>query len=38
VQEVNDENCGGGGTVADTDPLPGEKVRENDLVALFVVC
>jgi serine/threonine-protein kinase len=37
VQEVT-EGCGSGGTVADTDPLPGEKIRENDLVALFVVC
>ena len=37
VQEVT-EDCGGGGTVIETDPLPGEKVRENDRVALFVVC
>ena len=37
VQEVT-EGCGAGGTVADTDPLPGERIRENDLVALFVVC
>ena len=37
VQEVT-EGCGSGGTVADTDPLPGEKIHENDLVALFVVC
>ena len=36
---VNDVNgCGEGGTVADTDPLPGQKIRENDRVALFVVC
>lgn len=26
------------GTVVDSDPLPREKVRENDRVALFVVC
>ena len=32
------DGCGANGTVADTDPLPGEKVRENDLVALFIVC
>lgn len=25
-------------TVADTDPLPGAKIHENDRVALFVVC
>lgn len=25
-------------TVADTDPLPGTKIHENDRVALFVVC
>jgi serine/threonine-protein kinase len=37
VQEVT-EGCGGSGTVADTDPLPGTKIRENDRVALFVVC
>lgn len=37
VREVGG-SCGGGGTVADTDPLPGTKVRENDRVALFVVC
>ncbi|MGH2757229.1 MAG: PASTA domain-containing protein [Actinomycetota bacterium] len=36
VREV--EECGGGGTVADTDPLPGTIVRENDRVALFIVC
>jgi len=35
IREV--ENCDGG-TVADTDPLPGTIVRENDRVALFVVC
>jgi serine/threonine-protein kinase len=34
VQEVN-PGCAQGGTVVDTDPLPGEKVRENDRVALF---
>ena len=37
VQEVN-EGCGDSGTVADTDPLPGAKIHENDRVALFVVC
>lgn len=26
------------GTVVDSDPLPGTKIRENDRVALFVVC
>lgn len=36
VREV--EKCGGGGTVADTDPLPGTIVRENDRIALFIVC
>ena len=38
VQEVNDAGCGDSGTVADTDPLPGAKIHENDRVALFVVC
>ena len=37
IQEVS-SGCGGSGTVVDTDPLPGQKVRENDRVALFVVC
>jgi eukaryotic-like serine/threonine-protein kinase len=36
VQEVNG-GCGDP-TVVDSDPLPGEKIRENDRVALFVVC
>jgi serine/threonine-protein kinase len=36
VQEVTD-GCTNG-TVADTDPLPGETIRENDVVALFIVC
>lgn len=36
VQEVN-SGCSSY-TVADTDPLPGAKVHENDRVALFVVC
>jgi beta-lactam-binding protein with PASTA domain len=36
VQEVT-SGCTNG-TVVDTDPLPGTKVRENDRVALFVVC
>jgi serine/threonine-protein kinase len=36
VQEVN-EGCASP-TVADTDPLPGQKIHENDRVALFVVC
>lgn len=36
VQEVT-EGCTNG-TVIDTDPLPGTKIRENDLVALFIVC
>jgi serine/threonine-protein kinase len=36
VQEVN-SGCSNY-TVVDSDPLPGQKVRENDLVALFVVC
>ena len=34
VQEVS-PGCSNGGTVIDTDPLPGTKVRENDRVALF---
>lgn len=38
VRDVNDENCGDSGTVAETDPLPGEVVRERDVIALFVVC
>lgn len=38
VRDVNDEGCGSSGTVAETDPLPGEVVRENDRIALFVVC
>ncbi|HWC14519.1 MAG TPA: Stk1 family PASTA domain-containing Ser/Thr kinase [Actinomycetota bacterium] len=37
VREVGGA-CPGGGTVADTDPLPGTKIRENDRVAVFVVC
>ena len=37
VREVT-AGCGGSGTVVDTDPLPGEPIRENDRVALFVVC
>ena len=37
VQEVT-AGCGGSGTVADTEPLPGTKIHENDRVALFVVC
>lgn len=37
VQEVS-RGCGDSGTVADTDPLPGTKIYENDRVALFVVC
>jgi serine/threonine-protein kinase len=37
VQEVS-SGCGDSGTVADTDPLPGAKVQENDRVALFIVC
>lgn len=37
VQEVT-SGCGGGGTVVDTDPLPGTKIKENDRVAVFVVC
>lgn len=37
VQEVT-AGCGGSGTVVDTDPLPGTKIRENDRVAVFVVC
>lgn len=36
VQEVT-SGCTNG-TVVDTDPLPGTKIRENDRVALFVVC
>ena len=36
IREV--EDCGGGGTVAETDPLPGTMVRENDRIALFIVC
>jgi serine/threonine-protein kinase len=31
-------DCGDSAMVADSDPLPGMKVRENDLVKLFVVC
>ncbi|MDQ3964360.1 MAG: PASTA domain-containing protein [Actinomycetota bacterium] len=31
------EECDNG-TVADTDPLPGTVVRENDRIALFIVC
>lgn len=31
------QSCGGGGTiVADTDPISGTSIRENDLVVLFV--
>lgn len=31
------QSCGGGGTiVADTDPISGTTIRENDLVVLFV--
>lgn len=37
VVEVT-EGCGGTGTVIETEPLPGQKIRENDRVALFVVC
>ena len=37
IREVGD-SCGENGTVADTDPLPGTVVRENDRIALFVVC
>jgi serine/threonine-protein kinase len=37
VQEVTGD-CGDSGSVVDTDPLPGTKIRENDRVALFVVC
>ncbi|HEV3472034.1 MAG TPA: PASTA domain-containing protein, partial [Actinomycetota bacterium] len=36
IRWVGDE-CDNG-TVADTDPLPGVVVRENDRIALFVVC
>ena len=36
VQEVT-SGCTNG-TVVDTDPLPGTKIKENDRVALFVVC
>lgn len=32
------EVCDGGKIVADTDPLPGSTVYENDRIALFVVC
>ena len=37
IRDVGDP-CGENGTVADTDPLPGTVVRENDRIALFVVC
>jgi serine/threonine-protein kinase len=30
------DSCGGGGIVADTDPIAGTPVRENDVVALFL--
>ena len=30
------DSCGGGGVVADTDPIAGTPVRENDVVALFL--
>ncbi|MDQ4065179.1 MAG: PASTA domain-containing protein [Actinomycetota bacterium] len=38
VRDVNEEGCGDDGTVAETEPLPGTVVRENDLIELFVVC